>query len=186
MRAGFLTTLAALLIAGVGITGCQSWRFPQERPLAPPLMDTSRQLEHRLRIERGQQAQNLHAVLSLLPAETRVVALTETGVPVFQLHQTADDLSVDRSPLLPKQVPTRLILADIQLVFWPLDSLRTALPAPWRVEQEEQGRALYNGERLEARVRYQRRDGWQGRSTLDNIHHGYRLTITPLQSQGAQ
>lgn len=186
MRARFLIALAVLLTAGLGLGGCQSWWPPRERPLAPPLTDTSRQLEHRLRIERGEQAQNLHAVLSLLPGETRVVALTETGVPVFQLHQTGDDLRTRRSPLLPRQVPMRLILADIQLIFWPVESLRAALPAPWRVAREGRGRALYNGERLEARVRYQEADGWQGPATLDNIHHGYRLTITPLQSQGAQ
>jgi len=185
MRAGRLTALALLLASGLGLSGCQSWCPPAERPLAAPL-DSSRQLEHRLRIERGEQVQNLHAVLRTLPGETRVVALTETGVSVLQLRQTADDLTVTRSPLLPRQVPARLILADIQLVFWPLESLRAALPTPWRLEQEEQGRALYNGARLEARVRYQKRDGWQGPATLDNIHHGYRLTITPLQPQGAQ
>lgn len=186
MRARFLTALSLLLVTGVGLSGCQTWWAPQERPLAPPLAEPSRQLEHRLRIERGEHTQSLHAVLSTLPGETRVVALTETGVPVFQLHQTKNDLQVSRSPLLPRQVPMRLILADIQLVFWPIESLRAGLPAPWRVEREQQGRALYNGERLEARVRYQNDDGWSGPATLDNIHHGYRLTITPLQSEGAQ
>lgn len=181
MRAGFLSPL----LLAIGLSGCQAWWMPQDRPLATPL-ESTRQLEHRLRIDWGERTQNLHAVLSTLPGETRVVALTETGVPVFQLRQTATDLEISRSPLLPRQVPMRLILADIQLVFWPVESLRADLPSPWRVEREQQGRALYNGERLEARVRYQDCDGWSGPATLDNIHHGYRLTITPLHSEGAR
>lgn len=185
MRARLLIALAVWLTAGTALSGCQSWWMPEARPLAPPL-ESHRHLEHRLRIDWGQRTQNLHAVLTTLPGETRVVALTETGIPVFQLRQTAHNLEVTRSPLLPRRVPMRLILADIQMVFWPVASLRTGLAAPWRLRQEESGRALYNGERLEARVRYQNHDGWDGLTTLDNIHHGYRLTITPLQSEGAQ
>ncbi len=185
MRARLLSALVVGLIAGAALGGCQSWWTPEARPLAAPL-ERHRYLEHRLRIDWGERTQNLHAVLRTLPGETRVVALTETGVPVFQLRQTATDLEISRSPLLPRRVPMRLILADIQLLFWPVASLRAGLPSPWRVEREEQGRALYNGERLEARVRYQDRDGWSGPATLDNIHHGYRLTITPLHSEGAR
>jgi len=182
MRARLLITL---LVATAWLGGCQSWLVPQARPLAPPL-GSDHNLQHRLRIERDDRALNLHAVLASTPGDTRVVAMTETGVPVFQLHQTTQGLETQQSALMPEAVPMSLILADIQLVFWPAAALRDALPPPWTLRREPHGRALYKGDRLEARVRYRHRDGWHGPATLDNLHHGYRLTITPLQSEGTE
>ncbi len=149
------------------------------RPLAAPLTERHH-VEHLLEIDWDQQSQRLHCVLITAEGETRVVALTETGLPVFQLLQTPGNIEINRSPLLPRPVSPDIILADIQLIFWPIDSLRKTLSPPWRLEQHAGSRDLYEGEVLRAHVDYQGKERWSSPATLDNKQYGYRLTVTPL------
>lgn len=161
------------------LPACQAWRPPAQRPLAPPIQE-AHYFEHRLRVEAAGETQFLHAVLITSSDVVTLVALTETGMPVLQLRQTKEGLEEWRSSLLPDALPSRLILADVQFIFWSDDDLRRIFAGPWSVRWEEGSRLLYNGEELEVRVDYQNKDGWHGRSRLENFRHGYHLTIMPI------
>lgn len=175
MRPRFVALLLAVLLSG-----CQLWLMPPRsvRPLAAPLSE-QHQVAHRLEIHWQEQTQSLHGVLTTAPGLTRVEVLTDSGQPVLQLTQTPTHIDINRSPLLPPPISPDIILADLQLVFWPVDSLEKTLLPPWRLERQAGARQLYEGETLRAQVRYQGPDRWTSRATLDNKQYGYQLTITP-------
>ena len=177
MRPAIVLILLALLPLG----GCQTFLEPPRpvRPLAPPI-DQYHHVEQLLTLSWKKQSRRLHCVLVTRPGDTRVVAITETGMPVFELQQTASNVDIDRSPLLPPQVSPDVILADIQLIYWPRDALLKALPPPLRLVDKPGFRKLYDGDKLEARVNYDGDDHWNSPATLVNDHYGYRLRVQPL------
>lgn len=168
------TLILALLAL---LTGCQLLA-PAPLPLAAP-MQRPHQLEHLLTLTWGDRQLRLRCVLETGQGETRVVALNEAGLVLFQLHHTDQGLSVQRSALLPKAFPAQQIMADIQLIFWPASAIEAALPATWRLDVEANSRTLYHGDRLIAQVHYQG-SPWQAPSSLANQRAHYQLTLTPL------
>lgn len=177
MRPAIILIFLALL----PLSGCQTvLELPRPvRPLAPPI-DQYHHVEQLLTLSWEKLSRRLHCVLATRPGDTRVVAVTETGMPVFELQQTASNIDIDRSPLLPPRVSPDVILADIQLIFWPAKALRKSLPSPMKLVDKGGSRTLYNGDKLEARVDYAGKDHWNSPATLVNHHYGYRLQVQPL------
>ena len=74
------------------------------------------------------------------------------------------------------------VLADLQLMHWPLAALAPSLAAAGlRLEQAGQERRLWQGERLIARVRYKPGRHWPARVEYENLERRYRLTSTTLE-----
>lgn len=67
-----------------------------------------------------------------------LAVLNPTLVSIFSMQDTGSDIFVETSPLVPKQLQPKYILADIQLVYWPIDKLRLALQGTGTILSEEQ------------------------------------------------
>lgn len=172
--------LPTLLLATL-LSGCQLWVMPPRsvRPLAAPLSE-HHQVARLLTIDWNGHSQRLRCRLITGPGETRMEVLSDTGLAVLRLVQSPAHIEIERSPRLPPSISPDVLLADIQLVFWPADRLAKTLAAPWRLTRHAGGRRLYEGDTLRARVDYQGPDRWRGVATLHNTRYGYRLTLTPV------
>ena len=78
----------------------------------------------------------------------------------------------------PSQVTGARVLGDLQLVHWPVEAIRAALPLGWTLEADARGRTLRYAGAPVVRVRYPAR----GVAELDHLAAGYRVK---LESAGA-
>lgn len=172
--------IATLLLAGL-LTGCQVLTsYPRSlRPLAPPI-DEYHHIQQLLTLRWGEQMRRFRCTVTIHPGMTRINAVDADGALVFGLQQIPGNINIERSPLLPPQVSPDVLLADMQLILWPPDTLRKSLPAGFRLESHVGYRELYSGTTLEASVDYYGSDRWDDPATLINHRYGYRLTVQPL------
>lgn len=168
-------TLILLLLTLLG--GCQLLA-PAAPPLAAPL-HSEHQLEHLLTLTRDDKQLRLRCVLETGNGETRVVALNEAGLVLVQMRQNTQGLNVQRSALLPDTFPAELVMADIQLIFWPASVIQATLPDAWSLGVEADSRTLYHNSQPVTRVHYQG-SPWHTPSALNNLRYHYQLTLTPL------
>lgn len=120
--------------------------------------------------------------LELSGTELRMAALSPLGQRLFVLHD--DGRKLDYRPLAPLagRFAPAYVLADLQLMHWPLDALAPSLAAAGlRLEQRGQERRLWQGESLLARIRYSSGPFWPARVEYENLVRHYRLTSTTLE-----
>lgn len=149
-------------------------------PILPPAsLNAERSAEQVLHAAYGEREATLHCILDVSTERLRVIGLTALGQRVFTLEQDAQGVRVQRSPFAPGELQPQDILADIQLAYWPLATLRAALPPDTRLTEPRSGlRRLYRNKRLVAEVHSAADDPWNGRLWLVNLERGYSLDIT--------
>ena len=176
---------AALLLALAGC-GTQSPAplQPQLRPLAPLLAGEARQLTQHIAVQyRGEQRDLIGASL-LGPEQLQVSLLTPQGVSLLDIHYDGREISAQQHLGRSKQIPPRALLADIQLVYWPLEKLQQSLPTPWELRESRSGKArlrqLFLDGTLYTEVRYSTDDIWRADVQLEQKVLGYGLSIRNL------
>jgi hypothetical protein len=150
------------------------------RPLVPPAsLAADRAANQVVRGAFGEREMTFNCVLSKQGNVLTVVGLTAMGVRAFTLKYDGQTINVENNLPVPPQLTPELLLADIQLVFWPLSALQPALAAAgWQLTEPFSGtRRLRRGDTLAAEVHYDRADPWSGRSWLVNLEHSYTLGI---------
>lgn len=120
----------------------------------------------------------LQAVLSADENRVNVVMMLANGPRIMEVEWTEFELLETRSDFAPKELSGLNILADIFLVFWPLESVEQALPDHVYVTQDVGMRLIYDDTRQIMDVRYYEKDK-RGRDQyiLTNFDLGYSLTI---------
>ncbi len=119
------------------------------------------------------------ARLSLERDHVRIVMIDDLGRRAIDIDWTTAALSVQTADWLPKTLDARRMLADIVMVYWPLDVVRDALPGTISIRETMGERVLRinsNG-RFYARIERPIRDVWQGVANLRNERFGYAITI---------
>jgi hypothetical protein len=163
--------LAALLLAaGCAVTPPAG---PSEPPpllrLPPASLGRSLAQQQLLTVTVNGQSRQLDVMLEAEPGAVRL-ALLANGQTAARLEWDGVQLKETRAPWLPAVVSSERVLSDLQLVLWPIEAIRGALPAGWSLRSDAQGgRSLLNlGEEVTS-VRYptpsraeltQRRDGY--------------------------
>jgi len=150
------------------------------RPLlAPAALGSDRAVNQLVRGAFGAREMTLNCVVTVKDGTMSVVGLSAMGVRVFTIRYDGLTTSVDNSLPIPAQLTPERLLADLQLVYWPMAALESAWqPAGWEVSDSAPGtRRLRRDSRLVAEVHYTSADPWQGRSWLVNFEHGYTLNI---------
>lgn len=183
-RRGLLGGLALLLSA------CASPPPPQALPefrVAPAAYGQSLSLQQRLQVEpldrqARETTRELDALLMLDAQQLRLVALS-LNTRVMTLQWDGVDLQVQRHPLLPAVVDPARVLRDIALVYAPLPALQALLPKDWRLVQEGEDRALYQGDALRLRVQY--REGRRVVEIVNPTEH-YKLRIESQAQEGSE
>jgi hypothetical protein len=176
------TTIAAMLATGV-LAGCAS-HLPQAsgdaRPLvAPSTAGADKSVSQIVRGAFGLRDMTMNCVVTLQDGAMTVVGLSALGLRVFTIRYDGATTTVDNSLPVPPQLTPERLLADLQLVYWPLHALAPPLTsAGWQLSEPAPGtRRLRRDDRIVAEVHYSNDDPWNGRSWLVNLEHGYTLNI---------
>lgn len=182
MLTRFASRIGALVL--LALAGCASQRAQfgdgLVRPLlAPATLGEERSVSQIVRGAFGSREMTLNCVVAVQDGVMTVVGLSAMGVRVFTIRYDGTTTTVDNSLPVPAQLTPERLLADLQLVHWPLRPLQAALRGGgWELSEPAPGtRRLRRGEQLIAEVHYAGPDPWQGRSWLVNLEHGYTLSI---------
>lgn len=155
-------------------------RQPESMPLAPPFGPSRRIVQQLTAVWPGRQ-ETLLCVLELDNRRMAMAGLTGDGLSLFDLSYDGKTLQSDKNPLLPESVAPELIIADLQLVYWPVAALQKMLPRPWRLEADSHHRRLYFNEEPRVDVRYLAPDAiWPKAVELVNHRYNYRLQIKTI------
>jgi hypothetical protein len=186
-------TIAATLSVILAATGCLSQRTRETSDqaqtavalLAPRLVGdhSATQVVHGAF---GSRDLSINCVVTIKSEQLTIIGLTAMGVRAFTIHYDGQTLRVDNSLPVPPQLTPERLLADVQLVFWPLDELRSAYQqAGMELTQPFSGtRRVRRNDRVISEVHNAGSDPWSTRSWLVNLEHDYTLSIDskPLNS----
>jgi hypothetical protein len=155
---------------------------PQLR-LAPAELGRTLALQQRIDVRAPGRAQALDVMLEADDRRVRLAVLA-MGQVAARLEWDGARLDETRAPWWPPQVSGARILSDLQLAEWPAASVRAALPAGWRLDEEGDVRTLSQGAEVVTTV--SRRAG--GIVEIAQRRAPYTLTIAshPLdQAEGS-
>jgi len=149
------------------------------RPLAPPDAVGQRAVSQVVRGAFGAREITLSCVVSVQDGVMSVVGLNAMGVRLFKLSYDGQAMHSEKGFGTPDAITPDRLLADLQLVFWPMASLQETLRrAGYEVSEPAAGtRRLRRGDRLVAEVHFSDADAWSGRAWLVNLEFGYTLQI---------
>ena len=182
----------ALLVGIIGLTGCAATQAPgvspppaepveaTPRPLFPiaPPQGPARRIVQQLTAHWPGREETLLCVLELDSRHIAMAGLTQDGLSLFNLSYDGKTLEADKNPLVPESVSPKLIIADLQLVYWPLAVLQKNLPKQLKLEAGPDFRRLSEQGKPRIEVRYlSQEDAWPRTVELTNMQYHYRLTI---------
>lgn len=154
--------IAILLLAAsilfAGCTGSRSWiadaalATPALR-LPPSALPQPLFLQQRLSFRHGERRDIVDAMVESDATGTRLVIHAQ-GQVALRLDWDGERLRQQRAPWLPEAVDGERVLADLQLVYWPLAALVAALPEGWTLAEEGGRRVLRKGGSVVATVEH--------------------------------
>lgn len=149
--------------------------------LPPAALGSSITLQQHLTVERGAHIDELDAALEIDPQRLDLVGLA-LGQRVLTLHYDGERLQSWRHAMLPALLRDEDVLEDLQLTLWPVDAIRSALPADWRIEESGLRRTLLRGGIPVMVIDYSGQPRWIGKIELSNLRYHYRVTIRSVSS----
>ncbi len=170
--------LAALLVACAAPPGTSPLDANRQTPLlrlSPAALGRSLALQQQLVVTAAGQTQRVEVLLEAEPDAVRLAVLN-LGQTAARLEWDGQRLQETRAAWWPAAVRGELILSDVQLVWWPADAVRAALPSGWALRETPGTRELVERGEVAAVVRYLSPTEVE----LDNLRAGYRLGIESI------
>jgi hypothetical protein len=168
------------------LTGCaplqpeEATEKPELMPIAQPL-GPARRIVQQINAVWADRQESMLAVLELDARHIAMAGLSTEGLSLFNLTYDGNTVVSDKSPLLPEQVNPEFIIADLQLVYWPIAELQKKLPADWRLEATQNKRTLIVSNKKQVEVNYLSSDPvWPKAVELVNFRYNYRLNIKTI------
>lgn len=175
---------AAICVLTAALSACAASRpidaDSRDRPLlAPATLGSERSASQIVRGAFGEREATLQCAVSVRGDAMTVIGLTTLGMRAFTIRYDGVEVRHEQSLAAPSQLTPQRLLADLQLVFWPIESLQAQLKdAGWELAAPfERTRRLRRAGRLIAEVHYDGEDPWRSRSWLVNLEHDYTLSI---------
>lgn len=140
------TARLSIVLLSLLLTACNSWsprdRLPELPLLSPASLEQQWQVTQSVTLrplstgaDNGYPSQTLLAAWSVTPERLDLAGLTPMGQTLLTLGYDGMELSEFTSPLLPEEVSGRDILTQIQLAYWPVDTIQQALAgSDWQLE----------------------------------------------------
>jgi hypothetical protein len=150
------------------------------RPLvAPAALGSDRVVNQVVRAAYGTRELTFNCVVTVKDGSMTLVGLSALGLRLFTIRYDGKRVESETEPAMQGPFMPERLLADLQLVFWPLASLEAPMrEGGWRISEPAPGtRRLRHGDHLIAEAHYSSADAWSGRSWLVNFEHGYSLQI---------
>jgi hypothetical protein len=174
-----LIALGTLIFGGCAVPEHQPARLGLK--LAPSALGESISLQQHLTVERNGRIDELDAALEVNPRRLDLVGLA-LGQRVLTLHYDGETLRSWRHSMLPAQLRDEDVLEDLQLTIWPVDAIRSALPAGWSIEERGLRRTLLRGDMPVMVIDYSGEPRWSGKIELSNLLYQYRLIIQSVSN----
>lgn len=181
-----IKSLAVIGFFAGGLSGCATSVSRPARlglKLPPAALGSSITLQQHLTVERGERIDELETALEVDPQRLDLVGLA-LGQRVLTLHYDGERLQSWRHSMLPAQLRDEDVLEDLQLTLWPVDAIRLALPAGWRIEESGLRRTLLRDDTPVMVIDYSGQPRWIGKIELSNLRYHYRLTIQSVALTG--
>lgn len=140
------TARLSIVLLSLLLTACNSWsprdRLPELPLLSPASLEQQWQVTQSVTLrplstgaDNGYPSQTLLAAWSATPERLDLAGLTPMGQTLLTLGYDGTKLSEFTSPLLPEEVSGRDILTQIQLAYWPVNTIQQALAgSDWQLE----------------------------------------------------
>lgn len=140
------TARLSIVLLSLLLTACNSWsprdRLPELPLLSPASLEQQWQVTQSVTLrplstgaDNGYPSQTLLAAWSVTPERLDLAGLTPMGQTLLTLGYDGTKLSEFTSPLLPEEVSGRDILTQIQLAYWPVNTIQQALAgSDWQLE----------------------------------------------------
>lgn len=162
---------AVLLLAACAATPQVA---PDELTLRLPPASLGRELalQQRMTIVAMGRSQQMDVAIEVDSEAVRLAVLV-LGQTVARLEWDGRALTESRASGWPAAVTGARVLSDLQLVHWPVEAIRAALPAGWSLQADGGGRVLLFRDAPVIRVRYPA----TASAELDNVAAGYRLVL---------
>jgi hypothetical protein len=179
----FVGKFVGLAVLGFCLASCVTAPVSQTtalRPLASPAsLGSERVVNQVVRAAFGSREMTFNCVVTVKGGAMTLVGLSAVGVRLFTVRYDGNAVHSEISPGIPEHFEPERLLADLQLVYWPLASLQVAMhDAGWQLSEPAPGtRRLRRGEKLIAEAHYGSEDPWSGHSWLVNFEYGYSLQI---------
>lgn len=191
-----LIALALMLL----LEGCASWRAAgtplpgggRWQPLAPALLGRDLSAVQKVQGHFGTQTAVLVFYLEVQGDRLALVGTLPDGTQLFSLEQVGAEIHTTTSPLLPPRMQPTAVLADLQLVYWPLAAVRDNLaPAGLTVaESDADGRLQRTIAREglpQVAIRCAAADCWRGAVQFEQHAWHYGYTVETVEyNEGAQ
>jgi Protein of unknown function (DUF3261) len=174
-----LIALGTLIFGGCAVPAQPPARLGLK--LAPSALGESISVQQHLTVELNGRVDELDAVLEVDPWRLDLVGLA-LGQRVLTLQYDGQILNSWRHPMFPAVVRDEDILEDLQLILWPADAVRQALPNGWRIEENGPRRTLLIGEMPVTVINYSGQPRWNGKIELVNLRYQYRLIIQSVSN----
>lgn len=189
-------SVGIVLIAFAGLTGCTwlkssaldvAYRFDDWYELQPvagltqPL--TVSQVVHS---RYDDQRNTLLSQVELRENRLIIVGLGHLGSPLFSVIWDGETLEAEVSPLLPEAFHSGYLVRDLQLSFWPLESIQQGLlDADWQVDEQPGMRQYYHDGSEQIRITYfpetdKWTQRWQGKVHFQHLKYGYEIKFEGL------
>jgi hypothetical protein len=178
-RSRALFVLAISIFGGCAIPIHQPGRLGLT--LSPAALGESISLQQHLTVQRNDTIDELDVALEVDRHRLDLVGLA-LGQRVLTLSYDGQILNTWRHPMFPAVVRGEDILEDIQLILWPADAVRQALPGGWRIEENGRRRTLLAGEMPVTVINYSGEPRWNGEIQLVNLRYHYRLIIQSVSN----
>jgi len=116
-------------------------------------------------------------IVKLFPNSMQVLLLADMA-RIMTLNYTSAGIKYEFSPLIPaSKFEPEYVLFDIQLIYFPVDAINSALPEGMSFREEGAIRVLYRGEKKIALIA---KDG--GTVEFVNFERSYSYKIVPLEN----
>jgi len=151
----------------------------------PAAMGRSIEAVQMVTAHRGNDTVVFEAHLSITPDRVLLVGVDATGQRLMTVTWRGNNISVDRSPMLPKEVRPGAMLADLVALYWPVDVVRQALKASGAslaVDAASRTVSLQGKPVLMATYQRGAADPWNGGGLhYRNLAWGYDIDVVTLQ-----
>jgi hypothetical protein len=181
---------ALLLGAALLLSGCAALRPEGQsplpgggwwKPLSPALLGRDFSALQRVDGEFGGHPALFLFYLEVEGERLSLVATTPDGTGLFGLVQQGEAVTVEPSPLLPRQWRPAAVLMDLQLAYWPAAAVADNLAGTGLQLQQAGGeRRLLQGGRPVISI-HRGADPWREPLRLEHVDWHYRYRVTTLQ-----
>lgn len=130
---------------------------------------------------RGTTRFDVTAIVQISSTSITVAGLGPLGNRLLLLRWDGSKLLREIDPSIPKGFPAEVVLRDIQLVYWPAEAVRQALPQSWDLRLSQGSRTFLNHGEESIAVRYLD-ESPKGVIEFENKAAGYKLIIHTLES----